>query len=312
MKISRHLKKDLRKGLIRIRTKRTNIKKIKKRDVYLKNKIPKKISEKSRIWSESWFLINLFIHVLLFPLNLFLALLGKKSLNHVFKPLTLSWRFLCQAKITGFLILANIISFLAMPLLGYHIKSLVLTPNKILTAPYMVITYGFLHANVIHLIGNMIALFVFGRVVEKRLGIKMVFVYFVAMFISGIFYSIIHILINENTPMVGASGAVFGLMALAMLIDPFYITYALIIPLPVMLVAWIILLGDITGFLSNRADHIAHYAHLAGFSSVFIIYFLLSRNEKRLFKKGLLINILSLIIAIILILSISYNFLSYV
>lgn len=268
---------------------------LKSRNIKLKN-----IKSKN-IWSESWFLINLLIQVLLTPINIFLVLVGKKRLKHVFKPVTLFWDFICQARATAFLMLANIISFMAMPLLAEHIELLALTPSRMLIAPYTVITYAFLHANIRHLLGNMIALLVFGRVVERRIGKKIVWIYFISMIISGIFYSLVHTILHDNTPVIGASGAIFGLIALAMLIDPLYITYTLIIPMPIMLMGWIYIIADITNLLSNTADHIAHYAHLAGFFSVFFIYFLLNYNERHRLKKGLLINIISFIVAIILV-----------
>jgi membrane associated rhomboid family serine protease len=163
---------------------------------------------------------------------------------------------------------------------------------------YTLITSGFMHASWEHLLGNMLALFIFGRVVEKKLGYaKTALIYFGALIISGVFSSLIDLYITgSTTPSLGASGAIMGLVAAAILIDPFYITFDLIIPLPIMIVGWITIYSDISGIISPVADDIGHFAHLGGFLSVGVLLFLFERDERQKFKKGLIINVISIII----------------
>jgi hypothetical protein len=107
-----------------------------------------------------------------------------------------------------------------------------------------------------------------------------------------------HLLDGTSIGLLGASGAIMGILGAAMLLDPFYITYELIIPLPIMVVGWITIYGDITGVLSQTNDGISHIAHLAGFKSVSTGLYLMGERES--LKKGFIINIISLTLAIAL------------
>ena len=164
------------------------------------------------------------------------------------------------------------------------------------------VTAGFLHADPIHLLVNMLGIFIFGRVVERKLGpIKTGLIYFGALIISSLFSSLINLFIlKNNVPGIGASGALMGLVAAAILLDPFYITYELIIPLPVMVVGWIAIYADLTGIINRVQDNIGHFAHLGGFISIALLMFLLGVDDRRKLAKGLLINLVSLGIGLII------------
>lgn len=181
-------------------------------------------------------------------------------------------------------------------------ESLVHYPSNLFSVKaYTLITSGFLHANLMHLLGNMLGIFIFGRVLERKLGAgKTALIYFGALIISGVFSSLIHLfLMGDNTGGIGASGALMGLVATAILIDPFYITYELLLPLPVMVVGWITIYADITGILNPVEDGIGHFAHIGGFLSIAIVMFLLGVEERKKLVKGFMINIISLIVVAI-------------
>ena len=137
----------------------------------------------------------------------------------------------------------------------------------------------FLHGSWLHLIGNMLALWIFGDNIEDYLGS---FRFLLLYFISGIVASILHIAFNQNStiPSVGASGAIAGVMGAYFLLFP-RARVLTFIPLPffwVWLPAWIVLgywfLGE---FLSGAATSIAStasttttggvavWAHVGGF-----------------------------------------------
>ncbi|TMD10764.1 MAG: rhomboid family intramembrane serine protease, partial [Chloroflexi bacterium] len=81
------------------------------------------------------------------------------------------------------------------------------------------ITSMFLHANLLHVGGNMLFLWIFGNNVEDRLGeIKFVIIYFAA----GIAGSLLQIFIDPTStvPMLGASGAISGILAAYVLYFP--------------------------------------------------------------------------------------------
>lgn len=81
---------------------------------------------------------------------------------------------------------------------------------------YRLVTSGFLHAGVMHIAFNMIALYFLGRVLEPSIGtLRFLMVYFASLF-AGSFGAILLSANNEIT--VGASGAVFGLFAATFII----------------------------------------------------------------------------------------------
>ncbi len=260
-----------------------------------------------RIQSETKFFWKILLHLLLTPYTLIMVLMKKKKSDDIFKPFHELFLFVFEPKFTILVILANIgiyIWSLFQP--EELILSLINIPSNLFELRLeTLITSGFLHASPAHLLGNMLALFIFGRVVERKLGfLKTGLVYLGALVISNIFFSIIHFLIlGDNTGGLGASGAIMGLASAAMLLDPLYITYELLLPLPVMIVAWLMIFADISGILNPVEDGIGHFAHLGGFLSIGALTFLFDKRDRHNLKRGLLINIISVIIGVGLIIA---------
>ena len=139
------------------------------------------------------------------------------------------------------------------------------------------LTHMFMHANFMHIFFNMYTLVMFGMVVERALGTKK-FLYF--YFITGLGAVAFHTFVEwleikymggslnaaMYTPMVGASGALYGvLVAFAMLYPEAKLT--LIFP-PITLNAkwWVIIfivIELLTGITGTRVG-VAHFAHLGG------------------------------------------------
>jgi len=129
-------------------------------------------------------------------------------------------------------------------------------------------TYLFLHAGVWHLLLNMLMLYFMGPDVERTLGTRH---FLVLYFLSGILGGLGWLLINTHPwiPCVGASGAVFGVLAaFAALFPRRQITLLLFFVLPISMKAWqmVSLMGLIElGFLiSNPDGGIAYAAQGAG------------------------------------------------
>jgi membrane associated rhomboid family serine protease len=255
------------------------------------------------IRSESKLFWKLLFHLISTPVTLLQVMSGKKQAGELFKPFYELLAFLFEPKFTILMILANC---------GLYVWCLYQSPaalSELINYPsnlfgpkaYTLITSGFVHASFIHLMGNMLALFIFGRIVERKLGFfKAALVYFGALFISNVFSSLIHLFIlGNNIGGIGASGAIMGLAATAMLIDPLYLTFELLIPLPVMVVAWLTIYADITGVLNPVEDGIGHFAHLGGFISIALLMFLLDSHDRQDLKRGLMINMISVLIAAI-------------
>jgi membrane associated rhomboid family serine protease len=253
----------------------------------------------SQIRSESKFVWKFLLYILLTPVTFIQVLFGKKRLKEIFKPFRELWLFIIEPKFTLSIIIANIVfSFFCWIFLSEAgFNTFVNYPADFLSGRiFTLITSGFMHGNLVHLFGNMLGIFIFGRVVEKKLGpAKTAFVYFGALIISGLFNSVIHVFfLNQNIGGIGASGALMGLISAAILLWPFYITYELIIPLPIMLCGWFFIYLDISGILTAVDDGIGHFAHLGGFLSIALLLFFFGGEDKNKLKKGLMINLASL------------------
>jgi membrane associated rhomboid family serine protease len=80
---------------------------------------------------------------------------------------------------------------------------------------YRLVTAGFLHAGFFHLLVNMYSLYILGTLVEPAVGrARYLLIYFVAL-LAGSFGAL---LLTPNSPTVGASGAIFGLMGAGVII----------------------------------------------------------------------------------------------
>ncbi len=134
-------------------------------------------------------------------------------------------------------------------------------------------TYAFLHDGIWHLLMNMLALFMFGGEVERRLGTR-VFAYLYA--VSGVGAGLASLAVvqiaapGSGVAMVGASGAVFGvLMAYAMLFPYRPVTLLVFFVLPVTLQArWLVAIyAWIEAMLLMQMGGVrglGHLAHLSG------------------------------------------------
>lgn len=150
----------------------------------------------------------------------------------------------------------------------------------------------FFHASAEHLLSNLLFLFLLGRVVEAKVGkAKWILFYFLAGIIAVLGDSFVRgFLMGDRTPIVGASGAIAGLAAVATLLSPFHfpLTPKTIIPFPVFLFGWLMIYSDLTNLFTR--DRIAHWAHLAGFFSVLLTSYLLGEKERQAIHTGFLLN----------------------
>ncbi|MBU0627876.1 MAG: rhomboid family intramembrane serine protease [Nanoarchaeota archaeon] len=262
------------------------------------------------IQSESKLVWKLIKDVLLLPFTLILLLFGKKTIGDLFQPIKDLFAFVFEAKVTIILIIINIVMFFGIILLnasGYitddFISSYFIdTPERLLTLNVIpIIGSWFFHGSLLHLFGNMLFLFIFGRVVEKNIGpLKTLAVYFGAAIVSAIADDLTHTFIIhiENYGSLGASGAIAGLGAAALLLNPFYISWmALGIPLPIIVVVVLQIYTDATGILNP--DGISHTAHLGGYASVALMMFILGKENREKMKKGFIICIITIILAFI-------------
>jgi len=158
------------------------------------------------------------------------------------------------------------------------------------------ITTMFLHADLFHLLGNMLPLWVFGRRVEDACG---PWRYLAFYLFAGTWANILYILVLGDSPIpgIGASGAIFGLMGAYLLLYPGgrirTLVFLNIIPFwPRIRALWIVLyflglqiIPAIEVLLENADYRVNYWAHLGGFfSAIFILLFLRPEAYARYFS----------------------------
>jgi membrane associated rhomboid family serine protease len=154
------------------------------------------------------------------------------------------------------------------------------------------ITYQFLHLNFQHLVSNMFVLFSIGRAVESEIGsTKFGITYIIAGTFSGFF----HIVFNQSSEIsvIGASGAVFGAIALLLLLLPFKFTAAMIVPVPGVVLGITMLIFEVGSMFFSSDVWVAHDIHLYGFFMGGLASFGIDYNRA---LRGLFISILVLLL----------------
>lgn len=184
--------------------------------------------------------------------------------------------------------------------------------------PWQVITHIFMHGNLTHLVFNMFALWMFGNVIENTLGAKKFLIfYFVCGLGAALCYSLVFTWENLDaikwfsslspqvqqemvdtalatnrvslgaapmvTPMVGASGAIFGvLFAFGYLFPNLMIYVYFLFPIKAKyFVAIYAIIELFSGFQNSPTDNVAHFAHLGGMLFAFLLLKAWKMNGKR-------------------------------
>ena len=128
--------------------------------------------------------------------------------------------------------------------------------------PWRWLTSMFVHISASHLFFNMIALFLFGRILEKEIGArKTVLIYVAAGLAGNLLFAM-----TSSEPVVGASAAMFGILGAAMLLTPLKTTKLYLFPLPVAMlgVAFTAFEAFVVYYQPAEFAQVANVAHIAG------------------------------------------------
>ena len=182
------------------------------------------------------------------------------------------------------LLYINIVLFVVQLILKYTGLSLVgllaLFPtNSNYFGLHQLITHQFLHAGWLHLIFNMFALATIAPPVEEKVGSKKFLLFYL---LCGVGSAILHLsLITSNNPMVGASGAVYGILLYFMFLRPDEKLYLFFIPIGIRAKYLIPVLLTVELYLATNSlnDGIGHWAHIGGAITGTTLY-LLNRKKK--------------------------------
>ncbi len=164
-----------------------------------------------------------------------------------------------------YLLIVNGIFFVIQGLSSFELtRYLGLTPalffSEFPNLLFQPVTYMFMHGGFFHLLFNMFALWMFGTEIENSWGGNKFFRYYMYCGLGGAFLSLIFNY-NMTTPIVGASGAIYGILAAYWLLFPD--RYLLIFFVFPMKVRWAIPLFGLINFVA-AGPNVAHLAHLGG------------------------------------------------
>jgi len=140
---------------------------------------------------------------------------------------------------------------------------------------WRMITAMFLHADLFHIAGNMLFLWVFGASVEGRLGPwKYLAIYFAAGCAGFALEDLVVSLAHPDAPCLGASGAIMGIAAAYLYIFPYSticLFWGIFVPFAKAqwharwLILYFFILNVVEQLITNHGDGVAHLAHLGGF-----------------------------------------------
>jgi len=147
-------------------------------------------------------------------------------------------------------------------------------------------TYTLLHGGWVHLIGNMLFLWVFGDNVEDAMGHGRFLVFYLACGIAGgAAYALSAP--AATAPLVGASGSIAGIVAAYLMLRPCARIEVFLFVFPVAMAAywalggWIVL--QVVNILEHTDDGIAWWTHVGGLSAGALLVLVLRRPDVRLF-----------------------------
>lgn len=176
--------------------------------------------------------------------------------------------------ITQALILTNVIVYFTEAMgSGLNFDLLALWPLGPAFMPWQVLTYAFLHANMTHLLFNMFGLYMFGGEIERVWGSPRFLKYYLVCAMSGAAAQLVFSAMTDaRAPMVGASGAIFGLLIAFAMVYPNRRIMLLFPPIPMRAPIFVALYGGLELFLgiTGTAAGVAHFAHLGGLAGGYL------------------------------------------
>jgi len=145
-----------------------------------------------------------------------------------------------------------------------------LVPAEVMNGDNLIslVTSMFLHADILHVGINMLVLLMSGDMVERELGnFRFLGLYLACGIIAGLFHAYLNA--ASTIPTIGASGAIFGVLAALAILFPFRWLLKLFgfipIPMPAIIFVFITILTETAYVSSGILENVAHTAHVGGF-----------------------------------------------
>ncbi len=165
------------------------------------------------------------------------------------------------------LIIANTVMFLVLIAVPVLTQWLAFIPALTFLRPWTLITYMFVHAGFFHLFFNMLILFFFGPPLEGMWGGREFLRFYL---VSGLGGAILSYFFAFQSAIVGASGAIYGVMlAFAMNWPNMHIHIWGILPVKAKWLVGFLTALSVAALIGGAQDGTAHWAHLGGFAAGF-------------------------------------------
>ena len=158
-----------------------------------------------------------------------------------------------------------------------------------LTSYLTILTSMFMHGSWMHLIGNMVFLWIFGDNIEDSMGNKKFLFFYI---ICGVLAAFLQASIDPDSmvPMVGASGAIAGVLGAYLILHPkanvnvlfWIIIFITVIKVPAFIVLSIWIVSQFLG----SAEGIAYFAHIGGFIAGALLIYFFKHPNIQLFQPG--------------------------
>jgi len=152
---------------------------------------------------------------------------------------------------------------------------------------WRLITYQFLHGDIIHILFNMLGLFFLGPTLERHWGSRKFLIFYLSCGVAGgLFYTLL-VALNFlwAGPMVGASGAILGMLAACAILFPQFVVFIFFFPVPIRVAAIGLTIMYFFFVITRGANAGGHAAHLAGMAAG--AFYVLSQSWRKKLKSRL-------------------------
>ena len=147
--------------------------------------------------------------------------------------------------------------FIFQKIIGNFTDLFILDSRLVIPRVWTLLTAIFLHSGIVHLLYNLFGLALFGSILENIIGSRKFLILF---FISGLVASIISL--PFYTRVLGASGAVFGILGMLGILRPKLTVWLYHMPMPMIVALFVWGIGDVIGIYAPAGT--ANIAHLGG------------------------------------------------
>lgn len=159
----------------------------------------------------------------------------------------------------------NVIAFIFLVIMNsfdsnFVIKFIAWNPSSENFNPIQLLTYQFIHVDILHILFNMLLFSFCAFDVEKKLGWKKFLSFYL---ISGGIAGISHILISSS-PVAGASGAIWGLLMIYAFLFPKNTFETIFGEIPVVIFVTVLFLIEIFFFITGLDKGVSNIAHIVG------------------------------------------------